>query len=130
MLAQSGWFNPSTQTQVHPARLTSLVKTDPAPDNNAAIKTTGNLNFFRRSPLLFRRQYICFLKYRTKQHKGHFPGQDTHLIIGHTTIIALEGLVVFVQTSRLVLFEFFTQFLRADGRFFQPLSSSESPRDR
>jgi V/A-type H+-transporting ATPase subunit I len=51
-------------------------------------------------------------------------------IIGHTTIIVLEGLIVFVQTSRLVLFEFFTQFLRSDGRFFQPLSSSESPRDR
>lgn len=51
-------------------------------------------------------------------------------IIGHTTIIILEGLIVFVQTSRLVLFVFFTQFLRADGRFYQPLSSSESPRDR
>lgn len=51
-------------------------------------------------------------------------------IIGHTMIIALEGMIVFVQTSRLVLFEFFTQFLRADGRFFQPLTSSKSPRDR
>ncbi len=51
------------------------------------------------------------------------------LIIGHAVVIALEGLVVFVQTTRLVLFEFFTQFLRAEGRFFQPLSSSRSPRD-
>jgi len=51
-------------------------------------------------------------------------------IIGHAVIIALEGLVVFVQTTRLVLFEFFTQFLRAEGRFFRPLSSSKSPRDQ
>ena len=51
-------------------------------------------------------------------------------IIGHATVIALEGMIVFVQTSRLVLFEFFTQFLRAEGRFFQPLSASESPRHR
>lgn len=51
-------------------------------------------------------------------------------IIGQALIIALEGLVVFVQTTRLVLFEFFTQFLRAEGRFFQPLSSSKSPPDR
>ena len=50
-------------------------------------------------------------------------------IVGHAMIIALEGLVVFVQTTRLVLFEFFTQFLRAEGRFFQPLSSANSPRD-
>jgi hypothetical protein len=88
MLAQSGWFNPSTQTQVHPAQLTSLVKTDPAPDNNAAIKTTGNLNLFRRGPLLFRRQYICFLKYRTKQHKGHYRGQYTHLFGGNLLPVA------------------------------------------
>jgi len=51
-------------------------------------------------------------------------------IVGNAMIIALEGLVVFVQTTRLVLFEFFTRFLRAEGRFFQPLSSSDSPRDR
>ncbi len=51
-------------------------------------------------------------------------------IVGQALIIALEGLVVFVQTTRLVLFEFFTQFLRAEGRFFQPMSSSKSPRDR
>jgi V/A-type H+-transporting ATPase subunit I len=43
------------------------------------------------------------------------------LIIGHTLIIALEGLVVFVQTTRLILFEFFTRFLHANGRIFRPL---------
>jgi V/A-type H+-transporting ATPase subunit I len=51
-------------------------------------------------------------------------------ILGQALIIALEGLVVFVQTTRLVLFEFFTQFLRAEGRFFKPLSSSKPPQDR
>jgi V/A-type H+-transporting ATPase subunit I len=33
----------------------------------------------------------------------------------------MEGLLVFVQSTRLVLFEFFTRFLRADGRLFRPL---------
>ena len=42
--------------------------------------------------------------------------------IGHAMIIVLEGLVVFVQITRLILFEFFIRFLRAEGRFFQPLS--------
>jgi V/A-type H+-transporting ATPase subunit I len=45
-------------------------------------------------------------------------------VLGHIVIIALEGLVVFVQTTRLVLFEFFMQFLRARGRFFQPLAGA------
>ena len=49
--------------------------------------------------------------------------------IGQVVIIVLEGLLVFVQTTRLVLFEFFTQFLRADGRFFRPLPASKSPRE-
>jgi len=45
------------------------------------------------------------------------------LVLGHALIIAVEGLVVFVQTTRLLLFEFFSRFLRADGRLFRPLES-------
>lgn len=43
-------------------------------------------------------------------------------VLGQIVILAIEGLVVFVQTTRLVLFEFFTRFLKADGRIFRPLS--------
>jgi V/A-type H+-transporting ATPase subunit I len=44
------------------------------------------------------------------------------LVIGHALIILLEGLVVFIQTTRLILFEFFARFLQADGRIFRPLT--------
>lgn len=44
------------------------------------------------------------------------------LILGHTFIVTIEGLVAFVQTTRLVLFEFFIRFLRAEGRMFHPIS--------
>ncbi len=47
------------------------------------------------------------------------------LIIGHTFIIVLEGLIVFVQTSRLILFEFFLRFLKAEGRVFHPMHRLE-----
>jgi V/A-type H+-transporting ATPase subunit I len=47
------------------------------------------------------------------------------LIIGHLLIVTIEGLVAFVQTTRLVLFEFFTRFLKADGRIFRPLSTPD-----
>jgi V/A-type H+/Na+-transporting ATPase subunit I len=43
------------------------------------------------------------------------------IVVGNVFAIVLEGLVVFVQTTRLVLFEFFIHFLRADGRIFQPV---------
>lgn len=43
-------------------------------------------------------------------------------VIGNLLIVALEGLVVSIQTTRLVLFEFFTRFYRPEGREFRPLA--------
>ena len=60
------------------------------------------------------------------------PGYWPVLILGNAAIIALEGLVVGIQTTRLILFEFFIRFLTATGRRFEPLpphiaSPSTSP---
>jgi len=49
------------------------------------------------------------------------------LVLGNALVIVLEGLVVGIQTTRLVLFEFFVRFLRAEGRPFRPLMP---PRDQ
>lgn len=54
------------------------------------------------------------------------------LLAGNALAVVLEGLVVFVQTTRLVLFEFFSRFLRADGRLFRPVagpSAASLPQD-
>ncbi|MGK7909344.1 MAG: V-type ATPase 116kDa subunit family protein [Synechococcus sp.] len=49
------------------------------------------------------------------------------ILIGNIVIILLEGLVVSIQTTRLILFEFFIRFMRGTGRMFHPLAiSSES----
>jgi V/A-type H+-transporting ATPase subunit I len=45
------------------------------------------------------------------------------MVIGNVVVIALEGLVVSIQTTRLVLFEFFIRFLRGEGKPFHPLST-------
>ncbi len=42
-------------------------------------------------------------------------------IVGNIVVIALEGLVVSIQTTRLVMFEFFRRFFAGGGRPFQPL---------
>ncbi|HYW04591.1 MAG TPA: ATPase [Gammaproteobacteria bacterium] len=42
------------------------------------------------------------------------------LITGNAAILAIEGLVVGIQTTRLILFEFFIRFLQAGGRPFRP----------
>ncbi|MBK8638415.1 MAG: hypothetical protein IPN92_09065 [Chromatiaceae bacterium] len=52
------------------------------------------------------------------------------VIMGNVFAVVLEGLVVFVQTTRLVLFEFFVHFLRAEGRLFRPLAAPSAPLGR
>ena len=47
-------------------------------------------------------------------------------LLGHVAIILVEGLIVMIQTTRLILFEFFIRFLRFEGRIYKPL---ESPRE-
>ena len=42
-------------------------------------------------------------------------------VLSNLMAITLEALVVFVQTTRLVFFEFFIRFLHAGGRTFKPL---------
>jgi len=49
------------------------------------------------------------------------------LVLGNLVVILLEGLVVSIQTTRLVLFEFFNRFLRGTGRLFVPLSPPSGP---
>ena len=45
------------------------------------------------------------------------------LVVGNAIIIGLEGLVTGIQTTRLILFEFFIRFYRAEGREFRPLAA-------
>lgn len=44
------------------------------------------------------------------------------MVLGNVVILVLEGLVVSIQTSRLILFEFFVRFVRAEGRPFRALA--------
>lgn len=43
------------------------------------------------------------------------------LVLGNTLVLTLEVMVVSIQATRLVLFEFFTRFFAGEGRAFRPL---------
>ena len=58
---------------------------------------------------------------------GHPLAAFVILLAGNVVMIALEALVVSVQTTRLVLFEFFIRFLHGEGRPFRPLPQPPSP---
>jgi V/A-type H+-transporting ATPase subunit I len=53
---------------------------------------------------------------------GHGIGFALILVLGNLLILAIEGLIVSIQTTRLVLFEFFTRFFSPEGRAFRPLA--------
>ena len=42
------------------------------------------------------------------------------LILGNALVIGLEGMVVTIQTVRLEYYEFFSKFLEAEGKPFEP----------
>ena len=50
------------------------------------------------------------------------------MVLGNIIILVLEGVVVSIQTTRLVLFEFFIRFLRGTGRVFHPLAAPQTPK--
>jgi V/A-type H+-transporting ATPase subunit I len=49
------------------------------------------------------------------------------LALGNLVVIVIEGLIVSIQTTRLVLFEFFIRFLHGTGRPFRPLPPPRLP---
>jgi V/A-type H+-transporting ATPase subunit I len=51
-------------------------------------------------------------------------------VVGNLFVLTLEALVVGIQATRLVLFEFFIRFLRAEGRAFHPLTTPDHPSDK
>ena len=53
---------------------------------------------------------------------GHGAGFWLVLLLGNLLMVVVEGVVVGIQTTRLVLFEFFIRFLHADGRPLRPLA--------
>jgi V/A-type H+-transporting ATPase subunit I len=57
---------------------------------------------------------------------GSFVAKALVLVAGNAVVLVLEVMVVSIQTTRLVLFEFFTRFLTAEGRIFRPLPAPPS----
>jgi V/A-type H+-transporting ATPase subunit I len=63
---------------------------------------------------------LCVAVVELEQAAGKVGGVIV-FVLGNALVLVLEGLVVGIQTTRLVLFEFFARFLRAEGRAFVPL---------
>ena len=60
------------------------------------------------------------------QASDNIAARSVVLVVGNAIVLVLETMVVSIQTTRLVLFEFFTRFLTAEGRIFRPLPAPPS----
>ena len=60
------------------------------------------------------------------QASDNIAAKSVVLVVGNAIVLVLETMVVSIQTTRLVLFEFFTRFLAAEGRIFRPLPAPPS----
>jgi len=50
------------------------------------------------------------------------------LVVGNLLVILVEGMVVSVQTTRLVLYEFFVRFFEGGGRALKPVAAPTGDR--
>lgn len=63
-----------------------------------------------------------FLAFETMAHLSGNPAASVFIIIlGNVIIIALEGLIVFIQGLRLEYYEMFSKYYRGDGVKYEPL---------
>jgi V/A-type H+-transporting ATPase subunit I len=82
----------------------------------------NTLSFARVGAFALAHAGLCSAACALARSTEHPAATVLIMVIGNVIIIGLEGLVVSVQTTRLILFEFFIRFLRGDGRVFRPLT--------
>lgn len=64
------------------------------------------------------------------QLPGGFFFKVVILVLGNAVIVALEGLIVFIQTLRLEYYEFFSKFYRGEARLPCPVGWDRSEKLR
>lgn len=85
----------------------------------------NSISFVRVGAFALAHAGLCTAVVGIAQAAG--PAYWPVLLLGNAAIVLLEGLVVGIQTTRLILFEFFIRFLTARGRAFEPLPPPVPP---
>ena len=73
---------------------------------------------------------VLMLSDMVHQLPGGFFFKVVILVLGNAVIVALEGLIVFIQTLRLEYYEFFSKFYRGGGKAFRPVGWDRSEKLR
>ncbi len=83
----------------------------------------NTLSFARVGAFALAHAGLCAAVIALADAGGNIVVYGLIFVLGNVLILVVEGLVVSIQTTRLVLFEFFTRFFRPEGREFRPLAA-------
>ena len=83
----------------------------------------NTLSFARVGAFALAHAGLCAAVVALADSGGNVVVYGLIFVLGNVLILVVEGLVVSIQTTRLVLFEFFTRFFRPEGREFRPLAA-------
>ena len=114
------WFIAGAAVVAHEGRLTALAAAAAEFVEQALRLLVNTVSFARIGAFALAHAGLSVAIIEMATASGHV-GYWIVLLIGNVLVIALEGVVVSIQTTRLLLFEFFIRFLTGAGRAFKPL---------
>ncbi len=114
------WFILGAAIIVHEGRLIALAAAAAEFVEQALRLLVNTVSFARIGAFALAHAGLSVAVIEMAQASGTI-GYWIVLFAGNVLIIALEGVVVSIQTTRLLLFEFFIRFLTGAGRAFKPL---------
>lgn len=82
---------------------------------------TASLSFLRVGAFALMHMALTSMTLQLAEGLDNPIAKAVFLVSAHLLIVVVEGLIVMIQTTRLVVLEFFSRFLRFDGRVYQPL---------
>ncbi|HVZ52414.1 MAG TPA: hypothetical protein VG986_10635 [Pseudolabrys sp.] len=122
LLAAAGalWFILGAALVAHAGRLTALAAAMAEFVEQALRLLVNTVSFARIGAFALAHAGLSVAIVEMATASGKY-GYWIVLIVGNVLVIVLEGVVVSIQTTRLMLFEFFIRFLTGAGRAFKPL---------
>jgi V/A-type H+-transporting ATPase subunit I len=86
---------------------------------------SNTASFVRLAAFALNHAGLCMAVFMLARMVENAPGGKIYhaivLLIGHMVVVALEGMIVFIQTLRLEYYEFFGKFYLGGGRPFAPV---------
>ncbi len=120
------WFILGGAIVVHEGRLSALASAAAEFVEQALRLLVNTVSFARIGAFALAHAGLSVAIIEMAQASGSV-GYWPVLVAGNVLVIALEGVVVSIQTTRLLLFEFFIRFLTGAGRAFKPLPPPALP---